>query len=277
MKTHLTIAAVLMAGVLVMGAVSATYAEDFKSSIVKGLIQSVGPDGMKAVLSSMAQELARNGELRKQLIQTLGPEGVRSLVESVSKGQTVATPAAARGPVRGPVRGSLSTTEAAAVPPAEKRAPAPAAAPAGLGPLVMITHPSNPLDGLTMDQVRKLVTGEYTNWSQVGGADLPVKVVTVRGAPAMLQSVLKVSIVSTAAVLPFNSFIIPSVAESRGAIGFLPTVTMEQLDFVGGHRAVKTIAVRMDEGPSEAITPTRTTVVNGAYPMMASQTAPGSL
>ncbi len=44
--------------------------------------------------------------------------------------------------------------------------------------LSVITHPSNSVSALTLDQVRSLFTGEFTNWSQVGGADLAVDLVT---------------------------------------------------------------------------------------------------
>ncbi|MGI6004450.1 MAG: PstS family phosphate ABC transporter substrate-binding protein [Christensenellales bacterium] len=39
---------------------------------------------------------------------------------------------------------------------------------------VFITHRDNPVDSLTVEQIRKIYTGEITNWSQVGGEDMPV-------------------------------------------------------------------------------------------------------
>ena len=38
--------------------------------------------------------------------------------------------------------------------------------------LVFVVNRDNPVDGLTADQVRRIYTGEITNWSQVGGEDL---------------------------------------------------------------------------------------------------------
>lgn len=40
--------------------------------------------------------------------------------------------------------------------------------------LVFVVNRDNPVDGLTADQVRKIYTGEITNWSQVGGEDLEI-------------------------------------------------------------------------------------------------------
>ncbi len=41
----------------------------------------------------------------------------------------------------------------------------------GYAAVALITHPKNPVNDLTLDQVRKLYTGEYDNWKQVGGPD----------------------------------------------------------------------------------------------------------
>ncbi len=45
--------------------------------------------------------------------------------------------------------------------------------PVGYAAVALITHPKNPVNELTLDQVRKLYTGEYENWKQVGGLDEP--------------------------------------------------------------------------------------------------------
>ncbi|MDR0937392.1 MAG: substrate-binding domain-containing protein [Oscillospiraceae bacterium] len=40
---------------------------------------------------------------------------------------------------------------------------------------VFITRTDNPVDNLTLEQVRKIYSGEITNWSELGGSDLPIK------------------------------------------------------------------------------------------------------
>ena len=40
---------------------------------------------------------------------------------------------------------------------------------------VFITHKSNPVNSLTVEQVQKIYTGEITNWNQVGGKDQAIK------------------------------------------------------------------------------------------------------
>jgi len=39
---------------------------------------------------------------------------------------------------------------------------------------VFITHKDNPVDSLTEEQIQKIYAGEITNWSEVGGDDLPI-------------------------------------------------------------------------------------------------------
>jgi phosphate transport system substrate-binding protein len=40
---------------------------------------------------------------------------------------------------------------------------------------VFITRSDNPVDNLTLEQIRKIYSGEITNWSELGGVDLPIK------------------------------------------------------------------------------------------------------
>ena len=44
-------------------------------------------------------------------------------------------------------------------------------APLAIDALVFIVNPKNPVKNLTTDQVRKIYTGEITNWKEVGGVD----------------------------------------------------------------------------------------------------------
>lgn len=43
--------------------------------------------------------------------------------------------------------------------------------------LVVITHPSNPIDQISIAQLRDIYSGKITNWSELGGNDAPITVV----------------------------------------------------------------------------------------------------
>ncbi len=47
--------------------------------------------------------------------------------------------------------------------------------------LVVIGHPSNSVDNLTLDQLKNIFTGKITNWKQVGGKDQKIAVLIRKG------------------------------------------------------------------------------------------------
>lgn len=47
--------------------------------------------------------------------------------------------------------------------------------------LAIIIHPSNPVDSLDMQQVRDIYEGRVSNWSEVGGPDMPLKLFVREG------------------------------------------------------------------------------------------------
>jgi phosphate transport system substrate-binding protein len=47
--------------------------------------------------------------------------------------------------------------------------------------LVVVVHNSNPVDSISLRQLRKLYRGEITNWSQLGGKNKPVELLIRKG------------------------------------------------------------------------------------------------
>jgi phosphate transport system substrate-binding protein len=54
---------------------------------------------------------------------------------------------------------------------------------------VFVVHPDNPVRRLPLASVRKILTGQVTNWKALGGSDLPIRVVAVRTGGGVLASV----------------------------------------------------------------------------------------
>lgn len=53
--------------------------------------------------------------------------------------------------------------------------------PVGWDALVVLVHPSNKINNLTLDQLKGIYTGKITNWKQVGGIDHKILVVARAG------------------------------------------------------------------------------------------------
>ena len=47
--------------------------------------------------------------------------------------------------------------------------------------LVVLVHRDNPVENITLDQIRKIYTGKITNWKQIGGNNKPIVVYARRG------------------------------------------------------------------------------------------------
>ncbi|MEK6770635.1 MAG: phosphate ABC transporter substrate-binding protein [Pseudomonadota bacterium] len=53
--------------------------------------------------------------------------------------------------------------------------------PVGWDALAVIVHKDNPVDNITLEQVRQLYLGQITNWKQLGGKDAPVDLLVRKG------------------------------------------------------------------------------------------------
>ncbi|MEK7369618.1 MAG: substrate-binding domain-containing protein [Planctomycetota bacterium] len=94
-------------------------------------------------------------------------------------------------------------------------------------PIVMIVNRENKVDNLSFEELKKIFSGEITNWSGVGGADLPIKLVMLE--PCVKDSVSKLGCYYTEATNPMKIFPLVSknavtdtcklVAEEVAALG----------------------------------------------------------
>jgi len=116
--------------------------------------------------------------------------------------------------------------------------------------LAMICHPSNPVEKLTLDQVKDLFTGKITNWSQVKGKNAKVDLVVIETPRSGLgtyfnETALGKSPVSPSArVLRYFKNVVGDVAKNPNAIGYAPIRFVEQAK---GKDDVKVLAVARSE------------------------------
>ncbi len=92
--------------------------------------------------------------------------------------------------------------------------------------IALVVHPSNPIDGLTKDQVRSVFSGEVTDWSQVGGSPGRINVVSreegsgTRGAFDELV-MKKTGVLARAVVQDSNGAVRETVAGDKAGIGYV--------------------------------------------------------
>jgi VanZ family protein len=140
--------------------------------------------------------------------------------------------------------------------------------------LAVVVNPANPVSSLTTDQVRKIFCGEYTNWNQVGGPDLPVTVLIVhpglRNPGHHPENLLKASPAPNAVTLRYASFIFPRIDRVKGAVAFVPISVKAQLGFMEKHEAIKLLALSPGN-QAPAVLPSRMAINLGSYPIVVDQ------
>lgn len=132
--------------------------------------------------------------------------------------------------------------------------------------LAIIVNPANPVAELSMEQIRKIFTGEYANWKDVGGEDLPIIVLSRESSSGTFvffqEFVLnKADYTPKARLLAGTSALVQSVAADQGAIAYVG------LAFALEAKAtVKMLPVQSAEG-TPAVLPSDETVRAGKYPV----------
>lgn len=122
--------------------------------------------------------------------------------------------------------------------------------------IVVVTHPSNKVKDITMEQVKQIFTGEVTNWQELGGDDLEIVVVSREdgsGSRDAFQEIVDYGsgeLIKNAIIASGNGNIKTTVATNKHAVGF---ISFEYID--------ETIApLQID-----SVEPTAQNVLDGAY------------
>ncbi len=116
--------------------------------------------------------------------------------------------------------------------------------------LALICHPSNPVEKLTLDQVRDLFTGKIANWSQVKGKNAKVDLVVIETPRSGMgtyfnETALEKNPVSPSArILRYFKNVVADVAKDPNAIGYAP---IRFVELAKGKDDVKVLAVARSE------------------------------
>ncbi|QUG42930.1 phosphate ABC transporter substrate-binding protein [Psychrobacillus sp. INOP01] len=117
--------------------------------------------------------------------------------------------------------------------------------------IVVVTHPSNKVKDLTMEQIKQIFTGEVTNWNELGGDDLEIVVVSREdgsGSRDAFQEIVEYSsgeLIRNAIIASGNGNIKTTVANNKHAVGF---ISFEYID-----ESISTIDINGIEATAENV------------------------
>jgi phosphate transport system substrate-binding protein len=130
--------------------------------------------------------------------------------------------------------------------------------------IAVVVHPDNPVDQLTLNQLKQIFTGESDNWQEFGGPDEKIYVLSRESSSGTYvffnEHVLQSQDYSKQArLMPATSAIIQSISEDKWSIGYVGLGYAHE----AGEK-VKMIAVK-NNPEEEAILPSPETVKDGSY------------
>jgi phosphate transport system substrate-binding protein len=132
------------------------------------------------------------------------------------------------------------------------------AIPVALDGIAVIVSPGAGVDNLRLDDVRAIFTGEVTNWSEIGGADLPISCIGRESGSGTRDGFESVTGTDDACVLDqeltSTGAVITAVSSSSNAIGYV------SLSAVETNESVQVVTI-------DGIACTEQTVIDGSYPI----------
>lgn len=135
--------------------------------------------------------------------------------------------------------------------------------------IAVVVHPSNPVEGLTLQQLSDIYTGKITNWSELGGEDRPIVLLSRESNSGtyvyFLEQVIRLGDPKSDLLFSPDTLLMPSsegisaeVRQNPNAIGY------DGLGYVTPDQKVLKIAAD-SRGPY--VLPSAETVNQGLYPI----------
>ena len=135
--------------------------------------------------------------------------------------------------------------------------------------IVVVVHPSNRVDRLTLQQISDIYTGQITNWQDLGGADSPIVLLSRESNSGtytyFLENVVRLGNPKSTLLFSPETLLMPSsegisveVRQNPNAIGY------DGLGYVTPDQKIISIATTVG---APYIFPSVQTVKNGSYPI----------
>ena len=136
--------------------------------------------------------------------------------------------------------------------------------------IALITHPKNPVNDLSIDQVAKIFTGQYNTWSELGGPESLI-ILYVAETPRsgtgefFKEFCLKgVPYSKGANTRRYSRYVVKAVAEMEEAIGYCSLAEALQAE---KKNLIKIMGIRATP-EEEAVVASRKTVEDRRYPLI---------
>ncbi len=129
--------------------------------------------------------------------------------------------------------------------------------------LVFIVHKQNPVDNISLEQVRAIYAGKITNWKQLKGSDAPIKIFISRARKGLS------GVESSTKELVLKG---KEPVETRNTMFLASTGIVEQMvdDTPGGFATTGFSSARKRDVKMlkvDGVTPTQRTITTGKYPL----------
>lgn len=132
--------------------------------------------------------------------------------------------------------------------------------------LIFVVHADNPVDSLTIEQIQGIYSGKITNWSQVGGNDLPIAPFQ-RNAESGSQVMMEKLVMNGLTMMdPPEEYMIASMGalmeavrgyeDTPGSIGYSVFYYASDMNMASGLKILQV----------NGVTPSAETIRSGEYP-----------
>jgi len=133
---------------------------------------------------------------------------------------------------------------------------------------VFVVNENNPVDSITVEEARKIYTGEIANWAELGGDDVPI-VALQRNSEAGSQTLMEKHVMQGAPMMDApTDYIVTSMGglmeavksydTAAGAIGYSVYYYAEEMEAAKGLKLLKL----------EGVAPNPETIRSGEYPIV---------
>jgi len=128
--------------------------------------------------------------------------------------------------------------------------------------IAVIVHPDNPIDNLSLSQLRDVFAGNITNWQELGGNDLDIVLVNRDEASGTRSSFA--SAVMDGESFEVNSVVLPGTGQVREVVARAP----EAIGYISvGFVEPRHVETHVKAVSLDGVEPTDENIISGVYPV----------